>query len=650
MRFLWQNLFCGIVFTMLLVAAPTQASTLPPLQETPEFLESVKSGELPAVQDRVPASPSIVPLTAHNLQIGKHGGQMRLLMGRSKDIRLMVVYGYARLVGYDRDLSIQPDILRKIDVVEGRQFTLYLRPGHKWSDGHPFTSEDFRYYWEDIASNEVLSPTGLPSILRINNEDPRFEVLDETTVRYTWSRPNPYFLPSLAGARPFYIYAPAHYMKQFHANYQDAEILAALVEENGQRNWSSLHTKYGRQYRNDNPELPTLQPWMLKTKPPADRFIFVRNPYYHRIDSEGRQLPYVDEVAITIASNKLIPAKTGAGESDLQARNLSFKDYTFLKQGEKQNDFTVRLWHTAKGAHMALYPNLNTKDPEWQRLFRNTDFRRALSMSVNRHEINQVIYFGLAVEGNNTVLPRSPLYDEKYAKAWAEYRPDDARKILDELGLTERDSRGVRLLPDGRPMEIIIETAGEDTEQTDALELIHDSWMDVGIKIYSKPLQREVMRNRIFAGTTLMSIWFGMENGLPTADMSPSDLAPTDQQHLQWPKWGQYYQSNGKAGEPIDMEVPQRLANLNESWVVTEGTEERQTIWHEMLDLFTDNVFTIGLISGVRQPVVVSNKLKNVPAQGIYTWEPGAQFGIYRPDTFWFDDTTETATTDQEGG
>ncbi len=642
-RFQLRNLI--LAFLMAVVAfSPASAANLPTLQETPMFRDAVDAGELPAVHDRVPTAPSVVQFPARGQEIGRHGGQMRLLMGRAKDIRLMVVYGYARLVGFDRDLNLKPDILEKIEVSGGRQFTLYLRPGHKWSDGHPFTAEDFRYYWEDIANDEVLSPAGLSTNLQVNNEGPRFEVLNETTVRYTWNRPNPFFLPALAGARPFYIYAPAHYLKQFHEHYQSPEKLAAMIEEGGQQNWSALHTKFGRQYRNDNTDMPTLQPWVLRTRPPADRFIFERNPYYHRIDSEGRQLPYVDEVSMTVASAKLIPAKAGAGEADLQARSLSFNDYTFLKQGEKRNNFTVHLWQTAKGSQVALYPNLNTQDAEWRRLFRDTSFRRALSMAVNRHEINQVIYFGLAIEGNNTVLPSSPLYEEKYAKAWAKYRPDESNRILDNLGLTERDSRGVRLLPDGRPMEIIIETAGEDTEQTDVLELVHDSWLDVGIKVYSKPLQREVLRNRIFAGTTLMSIWFGLENGLPTADMSPHELAPTDQQHLQWPKWGQYYQSNGNAGEPIDMVVPQRLADLNESWVVAEDTEARAAIWHEMLDLFTDNVFTIGLVSGIPQPVVVSNTLKNVPDNGIFNWDPGAQFGIYQPDTFWFDDTPETAT------
>ena len=634
--------FQGLLALLVLFSLASIRSTLAqdaPLIETPVFAERVASGELPPVVERVPNEPSVAEMKT----LGRQGGRMRLLMGRAKDIRLLVVYGYARLAKYVPDLSIQPDILKNIVVREGREFTLHLRRGHKWSDGHPFTAEDFRFYWDYIANNEELSPTGLPAVMKIGGEAPAFEVIDDVTVRYTWSLPNPYFLPLLARASPFYLYRPAHYLKQFHASYQDPEVLAGLVKEHGQRSWVSLLLKRGRQYRNNNPELPTLQPWVLKTKPPAERFIFRRNPYYHRIDANGRQLPYADEVAITIASSKLIPAKTGAGEADLQARSLSFSDYTFLKQGEERNHYTVHLWQTAKGAHVALFPNLNTSDPEWRKLFRNTDFRRALSMATNRHEINQVIYFGLAYEGNNSPLPQSPLFNEEYAKRWTDFDLIAANRILDGLGLSKRNNRGVRLLPDGRPMEIIVETAGEDTEQADVLELVHDSWLQAGIKIFTKPLQREVLRNRVFAGTTLISVWSGLENGIPTPGTSPAELAPTNQQQFQWPKWGQYYETNSKAGEQIDMAIPRQLAKLNESWVIAGDDLTRRQIWEEMLDLHTDNVFSIGLASGVRQPVVVSNRLHNVPTEGIYNWDPGAHFGIYQPDTFWFDDMPETA-------
>ena len=189
------------------------------------------------------------------------------------------------LVDYTPDLEIVPDILERLEVEDGRIFTLHLRPGHKWSDGHPFTSEDFRYWFEDVAGNKELAMAGLPVVMVPHGEQPRFEVLDPLTVRYTWQHPNPLFLPALAGASPLFIYAPAHYLKRFHKKYADKEKLAALVKKTGARNWAALHNKKETMYKNDSPDEPTLEPWVLKTRPPSDRLVFERNPYYYRVDS-----------------------------------------------------------------------------------------------------------------------------------------------------------------------------------------------------------------------------------------------------------------------------------------------------------------------------------------------------------------------------
>jgi peptide/nickel transport system substrate-binding protein len=350
-----------------------------------------------------------------------------------------------------------------------------------------------------------------------------------------------------------------------------------MVAEKELRNWAALHNRLDNAYKNTNPDLPSLQPWVNTTKPPSERFVFERNPYFHRVDPEGRQLPYIDQAIVYIAGSSIIPAKVGAGASDLQARYLRFDNYTFLKAAEQRQNQQVNLWRTARGARIALFPNLNVNDEVYRTLFRDVRFRRALSLAINRHEINQVVFFalfrdvrfrralslainrheinqvvffGLAIEGNNTVLPGCPLYREEYRSAWSQFDLDQANALLDEIGLSERDDRGVRLLADGRSMEIIVESAGESTEETDVLELIRDSWSEIGIKLHTRPSQREMFRNRIFSGETQMAIWTGLENALPNADMSPIELAPAKQEYLQWPKWGQYVQTKGKAGEP----------------------------------------------------------------------------------------------------
>jgi peptide/nickel transport system substrate-binding protein len=613
--------------------------------ESPMLTKRVEAGKLVPLVQRIPAHPRVLDLGAMGLQPGRHGGDLRLLMGRTKDVRMMVVYGYARLVAYDTEFNLVPDILEDIEIVEDREFVLHLRKGHRWSDGKPFTAENFRYWWEDVATNEALSPFGPPKKMMVDGELPTFEVIDETTVRYAWRKPNPYFLPALAGTRPLYIYAPKHFLKKYHVKYQKPEKLAKRVKSAGVRSWAALHNRKDSPYKNKNPKHPTLQPWRNTVKGPSQRFVFERNAYFHRVDENGKQLPYVDRIIMNVADAKLIPAKTGAGETDLQARHLKFSDYTYLKSSEKRTANEVRLWETTKGSHIALFPNLNAADAQWRRLFRNVNFRRALSLAIDRHEVNQVVYYGLAVEGNNTVHESCPLFRSEYRTSWADFDLTRANRMLDELGLTERDDDGLRKLPDGRSMVLIVETAGEDTEQTDVLELIHDSWLKAGIKVFTKPMQREVFRNRIFAGKTLMSVWGGLENGVPTANISPDSLAPTSQQQLQWPKWGQYFETKGGAGEVIDMPEVKRLMALRNSWVIAPDKAAREAIWREMLEIHAQQVYFFGLIQAVPQPVVVNRTLRNVPERGIYNWEPGAHFGLYRPDTFWFDGGARVADT-----
>ena len=607
------------------------------LIETPDLQGRVDSGELPPVAERVPTQPQVVQFSK-GLRAGLHGGEMRMLMGKQKDIRQMTIYGYARLIGYTPELELEADILHSFDIEEGRIFTLHLRKGHRWSDGAPFTSEDFRYYWEDVANNPELSKGGPPKKLLIDGEAPLVEFIDDYTVRYSWSKPNPFFIPALAGPRPLYIYKPAHYLRQFHKRYQSETRIAELIEKYSARNWMGVHVNRDRPYKATNPDLPTLQPWFNSTYPPSERFTFKRNPYYHRIDENGRQLPYIDRVVINIASGKLVPAKTGADETDLQGRYLRMDNYTFLKQAEKRNNFDVRLWRVAKAAHVALLPNLNSNDETMRNLLQDRRFRRALSLAIHRYEINQVVYFGLAKASNNTVLPASPLFRPEYRDNWAQFNLKQANILLDELGLTGRDNRGVRLMADGRPLEILVQTAGESTEQTDILELIHDSWLRAGVKLYSVPSTREVFRNRVFAGDAIMAIWSGFENGIPTADSSPAELAPTTKYQYQWSKWGQYYESSGQSGEkPNDAKVIE-LVELNDLWRKSADKADREAIWHRMLKIHSEELFSIGVINSVQQPIVVNRHLKNVPEVGFYSIEPGAYFGIYKPDSFWFDE------------
>jgi peptide/nickel transport system substrate-binding protein len=527
-------------------------------------------------------------------------------------------------------------VLESYEVQDGRIFTFHLRPGHKWSDGQPVTTEDFRYALEDVQLNEELSKV-ISSYLLVDGKPPKFEIVDDLTVRYTWDAPNPDFLPQIAAPQALSMVMPAHYLKQFHKKYQDEAKLKELMAADNEKKWSGLHINKARQYRPENPDLPTLDPWRNTTKPPAEQFVFERNPYFHRVDSEGRQLPYIDRFVLNVSSSSLIPAKTGAGEVDLQAAGISFSDYTFLKEAEGSHPIRVRLWQSGRGSRVALFPNLNFEDPVWNKLLRDVRFRRALSLAIDRNEINQAKFFGLSQPSADTVLPSSPLYREEYARAYSDFDLAAANALLDEIGLTQRNAAGTRLLPDGRPAEIIVETAGEDPVETDVLQLITDHWSKAGLKLVIRTSQTDVLRSRVIGGTTMMTMSSGLDNGTPTADMNPRALAPTSHEQMQWPQWGIFVESHGEKGTEADMAEAKELIQLYDQWHKTTDTQARADIWHRMLALYTSQVFSIGIVNATQQPIVASSKLRNLPDKGLYSFDPTCYFGVYGVDTFWFE-------------
>lgn len=632
-------------FLLLFAVLALPVSAGPDLQESTFWSMEVERGDMLPVTERIPEEPLIVDLESKGRSFGTQGGTLRTLVSRSKDIRQMSVYGYARLVGYAPDYTLQPDILRDVTVAEGRIFTLHLRKGHRWSDGTPFTSDDFRYWWESIVLNEEITPTGPPDFMYVGGKRGRVRFPDAATVVFEWDDPNPNFLALLAQATPPFIYRPAHYLKQFHAAFADPEPLAEAVSEARVNSWAALHNKLDNMSKFDNPDQPTLQPWLNATGGETSRSVFVRNPYYHRIDTRGVQLPYIDVVEMTVVSGGLIAAKANAGEVDLQARGLEFRDVSVLKKGEADGgDYRTFLWSNGVASQIAIYPNLNFADPVWREVMRDVRFRRALSLGIDRHMINRALYFGLAQEGGMAALDISPLHREDDLYAWSQLDIAQGNALLDEMGLTDRTASGLRKLPDGRPMEFVVETAGERQEEENALAIIADTWRELGIRLVMRPLDRDILRNRIYAGTSMAAVWYGWDNGIPGPDTSPAYVAPTQQEFFAWPKWGQYYQTKGQAGEVPDLPAARRLMTLYREWMQTQDNTERTALWREMLQIHADQQFAIGILSSAPQPVVVSKRLRNVPENGIWAFDPGAHFGIHRIDEFYFEDAFQQVT------
>ncbi len=630
-----------VLVCLLMIAAcfgAGSASWAVPYQETPSLQQRVAEGSLPTIDQRLPAIPLVDDMKAEGKQPGKPGGTLRILIPQGSDSRSLVPFEYSRLIVYDDRYRLVPDILASFDVQDGRIFTFHLRPGHRWSDGAPFTSEDFRYYWEDVATNADLNPDGLPPSLIVNGTKPKVDIIDATTVRYSWAWPNQAFLPALAGAAPLIIYRPAHYLKQFNPNYSSKRAVSVLVMQAKLDDWTDLHRQKDDPLFLSNPDMPTLGPWISLTRPGSEAYVAVRNPYYHRVDKDGRQLPYIDRVMLIPQLKSEMLANVVSGRSDLQAQGLTLADLPALRDAAKKGTIKLDLWPSGRGSELALYPNQNAADPVWQALMRDVRFRRALSLSIDRNAINQQIYAGMAKPRANTLLPDSPLFEPDAQRAWSEFDLARAQELLDEIGLKLDDKYKIRRMPDGRLLSLLVATQGTDPSEVAVLRLIQESWRKVGVELMiGAPLPSQ-FHDRLIDGRTVMSIGDGLAEGLATAQMNPFELAPSSESQLQWPRWGLYMRTRGAKGDQIAVPEVLKLVELWRSWRDSPKDSDKASAWHQMVKIHADQVYTIGLVGEVPQPVAVNPKLRNIPERDFYNWEPGAYFGLYRPDSFWLDD------------
>ncbi|MEX2629961.1 MAG: ABC transporter substrate-binding protein [Tistlia sp.] len=609
--------------------------------EPPALAARVAAGELPPLAERLPDLPRSDLPERDGWEPGRYGGGLRLLTRGGRDARTLSVLGYSRLLAWNEKLKLVPDLLLDVKVAEGRRFTLTLRRGHRWSDGEPFTSADFLFWWQEVAGNPALSPASLPAELLVDGKPPSVSVPDEITVVYEWAKPNGRFLPALARAAPLTIFRPAHYLKRFHASFVAQNELDAAAAEAGLPGWAALFEARDAEHLLTNPERPTLDPWIVTNSPPTERWEAVRNPYFHRVDEAGRQLPYLDRVEVAVTSQELIPAKTATGESDLQAIGLALADYPLLQGSAPKAGIELRLWPIGRGAQLALYPNLNVADPVWRELLRKVDFRRALSLGIDREAISRVVYQGMAIGGNNSVLPESPLYRPQLRDTYASLDRERANTLLDGLGLTARDGAGRRLLSDGRPATLVVETGRADPSESDVLQLVQGDLAQLGIEVLIADRGRANLRSRVTSGQTVMSVFYGLANGLATADSDPAELVPSGERQNHWPLWGLWAASGGTAGEQPSGPKVTALLQLYREWSEAPNSDARRLAWQAMLSIHAEQVFTIGLVAGVPQPVALRAGLRNLPAEAPYLYEPGAYFGRYRPDTFWFEEEAE---------
>ena len=601
--------------------------------EAPVLAAMVASGDLPPVDQRLPAEPMVV---SPQDSIGTFGGSMRAAaLAPTTGDGDIVKARQQNLFGYESDFTtIGAEVAKGWELNDDLSaITIFLREGMKWSDGAPLTSADLQFAYEDILLNKDLTPVA-PGNLRPGGELGVLEVIDDYSARLSFAAPYPPILAILALThQPIFLY-PKHYLSQFHAGYnEDADAQAKAA---GFETWIQWFGSHRLRHAGEDTERPELDTWNLDRVDNAGFKYYTRNPYYFKVDTAGNQLPYVDELVRVLVENREVRTlKIVSGEFDYVGWDLPLKEYTLYKENEEQNDYRVMVWPQAVAARTAYEFNYGAEDEVLRAIFEDLRFRQAMSLAIDREEIIKVLAFGRAEPMQAAALPNTSFFLPWTAEHFAEYDPARANALLDEMGLAWDDAQRVRLRPDGEPLQVTIETVHQVF--VDYSELVKEYWEAVGVQVAVKKLEPNLGVARRNAGEIEVAVYYLGESMEALMFQNPGAFKiqkkwATRKIGNDWESW---LTSGGAEGIEPPEDVKQ-LYDVASRWQQTEpGSDGYLALGAEMLEIFANNLRTIGVIGMPPIPIVFKSGLANTPTEGL--WQGGPfMFSPYQAEQWYW--------------
>lgn len=478
--------------------AVAEEAPMEEVHEAPMLHEKVLAGELPPLEERIPASPLVIEPYS---EIGKYGGTMhRFDTSKDGNHLTMFQYGYSPVHWVRDGLDKRPGLAKDWSFNDDKtEYTLYFREGTRWSDGDPFTVDDFLYWWEEMVLNPDHSDVP-PDYMISGGELATVSKVDDYTLKFNFVAPSPLFLDRLAmwpnGMVPGSerLFVPSHYLKQFNPKF-NAEYTTYETHDE-KMDWRA------------NPEAPVLNPWMPVEYEPGTRMKLERNPYYYAVDTAGNQLPYIDFIDVTFIENAEVgKLRVLAGEQEFCGRMcqaIALSDLSLFRDAEETVGLKVNLWDSGGGSGTAVYPNWTHLDPQKRALYQDKNFRRGLSHAIDREKIQKIIYFNTGELTTGTMSPKGiefqgdvgqDLY-QQWRDLAIEFDLDRANALLDEAGAVDADGDGIRDLPSGDELTLRIDCsaggiASAQAKQT--TEIIKEGWEAVGLKVQVNVVPDEQM-------------------------------------------------------------------------------------------------------------------------------------------------------------
>jgi len=603
-------------------------------KESPMLRRLVAAGELPPVEERLPEEPFIVGPGVLNSEkwldweVGKHGGTVRLADLNGISHEMFLALGTTILRAPDQSTKDPaPAIVSDYTVSDDyKTFTFTIRKGLKWSDGVPVTTEDVRFLFEDVYLNEEIMEV-FPSILKAQgmpNEEPgKLEIIDDYTFRITFNKPYGWFINELASWIPDYtkLFQPAHYLKKFHAKYTPIEKIQPYLKKYGLNTWQELVAlKEMNHWEIVNQPyalgVPTLTPW-IPVEITTDHMFYERNPYYWKVDIAGNQLPYFDRIeSHSVNELETLNMKIIAGELDIVTSYAQLQNMPLYKANEERGNYRTVITGSINNPEMLFLNHdyeYDKEDSTWQKIISDPEkrrkFGRALALAIDSEDINNNLYFGM--------------YDMPEITP-AEFNPEEAKRLLDEIGMDKFDSEGFRLGPDGKRFEFIISVAAHMPDIIPMSELLKEYLENVGIRTTIDQMGIRLWDERKSANQMMASVIWNDGPIWPSGisvDYLPNHKGP-------WaPECWKYYSSQGKFGRKPP-EYIQEFFDIHDARKrYPAQSKEGEELFQKLQNWFAENYVMIYPIGNVKVPTIVSKRIGNVVKDG-YPFDRACDYGM----------------------
>ena len=602
-----------------------------PKGESPIVAELVQEGKLPPVAQRVGNEPAVVEGVEG---IGRYGGTWMRAAPTDSDAFALMGHrlAYPNLVRWSpHGYPIVPHAARQVEFSgDYRRFIFTLRKGMKWSDGHPFTADDILYWWNDEVLDRAVGGGIPPQWMKPGSAVGTIQKLDDHRLLFTFPNPHGLFLMKLASSDGVGITgSPAHYLRRYHPTHGDQELIRREIKARKLADPLALYQTLKQQ---SNPEHPRLGPWIYRTPKSNPPYCFVRNPYYWMVDTAGNQLPYVDRLHFDVRSFDMITSAATNGQLTMQDRALRYDQYTLLMGERKANGYEVRHWQSGESCDYVFIPNLNLRvDPDRpetakkRALLGEKKFRQALSLAMDRQAIIEAEYNGQTKPSQVMPPEGSYFHEPELAKRYTQHDPRRAGELLDQLGLTARDNEGFRTFADGSRMTFYLSLC-EMTPPGPARFAIED-WASIGLRVVLQVRSRQLWSVENGARDHELTVWTSDSEFIPL--LSPRYFLPNS-----WSQfalgYGKWYDRGGLTGDPLAQspgcEEPPPGHPLREALEIYERTGAsgdravQREIFRPVLEIYSENLWSIGLCTAAPTLAVVKDGFRNVPKDVVFCW------------------------------